>query len=78
MTASLEMLQKKLFGSERYPSDVVCHLYTPAPSFRCHFIIQVHVHWIHEYDNEANDDVPKPAQIFGTLVPRQKVYSYWA
>ena len=29
----------------------------------------------HEYANEANDndDVPKPAQSLGTLVPRQKV-----
>ena len=27
----------------------------------------------HEYANEAdNDDVPKPAQSLGTLVPRQK------
>ena len=27
----------------------------------------------HEYANEANDDdIPKPAQSLGTLVPRQK------
>ena len=26
----------------------------------------------HEYANEADDDVPKPAQSLGTPVPRQK------
>ena len=26
----------------------------------------------HEYANEADDDIPKPAQSLGTPVPRQK------
>ena len=34
MTTSLEMLQIKPFGSKRYPSDLVCHLYIPS-AFRC-------------------------------------------
>ena len=29
-TASLKLLQQKLFGSKRYPPDLVCHFYTPA------------------------------------------------
>ena len=28
----------------------------------------------HEYANEADDNVPKPAQSLGTPVPRQKVH----
>ena len=34
----------------------------------------VHVRMLHhEYANEADDDVPKPAQSLGTPVPRQKI-----
>ena len=29
MTTSLEMLQQKLFGSKKYHSDPISHLYTP-------------------------------------------------
>ena len=29
MTTSLEILQQKLFGSIKYPSNLICHLYTP-------------------------------------------------
>ena len=77
------MLQIKPFGSKRYPSKLVCHLYipyTPAASFILLKLVDAILKFkrmrvrFHEYANEADDDndVPKPAQGLGTPVPRQK------
>ena len=56
MTTSLEMLQIKPFGSKRYPSDLIRHLYIYSlnswnklylvETCRRNFIIQAHAHWI--------------------------------
>ena len=35
ITTSLEMLQQKLFGSKRYHSDPISHLYTPLTPASC-------------------------------------------
>ena len=76
------MLQIKPFSSKRYPSDLVRHLYipeTPAASFILLKLVDAILLFkrmrigSHEYANEADDDVPKPAQSLGTPVPRQKV-----